>query len=243
MKKIILSVVAFLLTVAGTNATLPGEKMNLNQQATINPDQLTVVEGAEKIYFDFENYVVNQLPNGWSQYFSGNGNTDWKITDDNGNKVLAQLCSKNPDSYFNVIVNNQLVAKNMELSVRLKGVTGNHDQGGGFAWRFIDKNNYYIVRANPLEDNVVLYKVENGKRTDLPLLGKGRTYGIDVDKLGNDWNALKLLVKEDIFTVYLNGKELFKVQDSTFKNEGKTGFWTKADAVTYFDNFEMKILE
>jgi len=58
----------------------------------------------------------------------------------------------------------------MTLSVRLKGVNGNHDQGGGFIWRFTDKDNYYVVRSNPLENNVVLYKVENGKRTDLPLI-------------------------------------------------------------------------
>jgi len=86
---------------------------------------------------------------------------------------------------------------------------------------------------------VVLYKVENGKRSDLPLIGKGKTYGVDVPKLGNDWNTLKLVVKEDIFTVFLNGKELFKVQDTIFPDAGKTGFWTKADAVTYFDDFEI----
>ncbi|MCD6354306.1 MAG: hypothetical protein J7L95_02045, partial [Prolixibacteraceae bacterium] len=167
--------------------------------------------------------------------------TDWKITDDHGNKVLAQLYSKNPDSHFNIIVNNKLIAKDMELTVHLKGVTGKHDQGGGFVWRFIDKNNYYVVRANPLEDNVVLYKVENGKRSDLPLIGKGRTYGTPVDKLGNGWNTLRLSVKGSLFTIFLNGKELFKVKDTTFPNAGKTGLWTKADAVSYFDDFKITI--
>jgi hypothetical protein len=82
--------------------------------------------------------------------------------------------------------------------------------------------------------------MENGKRTDLPLVGKGRTYGIDVPPMGNTWHQLKLTVKGDLFTVYLDGKELFKVQDSTFTKAGKVGFWTKADAVTYFDDFEIE---
>jgi hypothetical protein len=194
---------------------------------------------AEKLKISFEEFSVGKLPAGWSQYFTGSGGTDWKVVDDKGNKVLAQLYSDNPNGHFNVVVNDNLTAKDMTLTVRLKGIKGNHDQGGGFVWRFIDKNNHYIVRANPLEDNVVLYKMENGKRTDLPLVGKGKTYGVKVPPLGNGWNNLKLTVKGDLFTVYLNDKELFKVQDTTFREAGKVGFWTKADAVTWFDDFEI----
>jgi hypothetical protein len=99
------------------------------------------------------------------------------------------------------------------------------------------------VRENPLEDNVVLYKVEKGVRTDLPLVGKGKTYGMDVPKLGHGWNTLELTVEDDLFTVYLNGKELYKVKDSTFTGKGKVGFWTKADAVSYFDDFEILVTD
>ncbi len=113
------------------------------------------------------------------------------------------------------------------------------DQGGGFVWRFIDADNYYVVRANPLEDNVVLYKVENGKRTDLPLINKGKTYGVDVEPLGNDWNDMKLTVVDNLFTVYLNNTQIFQVEDKTFTKAGKIGLWTKADAVTYFNDFQV----
>lgn len=217
-------------------------KLSKEQIQEINTESqfADTAKPVSSIKFDFENYATDKLPDGWSQYFSGSGGTDWKVINDNGNKVLAQLYSKNPNGHFNIVVNDSLEAKNMILSVRLKGITGKHDQGGGFVWRLINKDNYYVVRANPLEDNVVLYKVENGKRTDLPLIEKGRTYGVDVPKLGSGWNELKLVVKEAIFTVFLNGKALFKVQDTTFPNAGKTGFWTKADAVTYFDDFENK---
>ena len=86
----------------------------------------------------------------------------------------------------------------------------------------------------------MLYKVENGKRTDLPLIDKGRTYGVDVPPLGDTWHTMKLTVLDDLFTIYLDEKELFKVQDSTFPNPGKVGLWTKADAVTYFDDFKIE---
>lgn len=194
--------------------------------------------------FTFENEKLGILPANWSQYYTAKGNhTDWKIMDDQGNKVLAQVSFKHPNRHYNDVVFNKIQAKNMTLQVKIKGVKGKMDQGGGFIWRFIDKDNYYVVRANPLEDNVVLYKVKNGKRSDLPVLGKGRTYGVDVDPLGSGWNQLKLRVLDDLFTVFLNDKQLFQVKDATFTQAGKVGLWTKADAVTYFDDYEVKIIK
>jgi len=193
----------------------------------------------------FESGWAGHSPAGWSEYFTGEGTgTEWKIIDDNGNNVLAQVSMDNPSYHFNVAIMEDIKKmKNVEMSVRLKGVKGKMDRGGGFVWRFTSDNNYYVVRANPLEDNVVLYKVENGKRTDLPLVGKGRTYGVKVPPLGDGWNTLKLIVKDDLFTVYLNGKELFQVKDDTFRDAGEVGLRTKADAVTYFDNFEVRELK
>ncbi len=191
--------------------------------------------------FTFDHCESGKIPIGWSQYYTGKGEqTDWKILNDDGNKVLAQLSSDNPNYHFNEIVFNGFELKNVELKVKMKGVKGKKDQGGGFVWRFTDADNYYVVRANPLEDNVVLYKVKNGKRTDLPLVGKGKTYGVDVKPLGNDWNNLKLAVQDNLFTVYLNDKQIFQVTDDTFTKAGKIGLWTKADAVSYFDNFQVK---
>ncbi len=191
--------------------------------------------------FTFDNCEVGRLPEGWSEGFTGQGSgTHWAVTDDNGNKVLAQLSSDNPSYHFNVVVYDGLELTNPELEVRFKGVAGKTDQGGGFVWRFTDFDNYYIVRANPLEDNVVLYKVEKGKRTDLPLVGQGRTYGMKVEPLGNDWNTLKLTVQDDLFTVWLNGKKLYEVRDTTFTGAGKIGLWTKADAVTWFDDLHVQ---
>ncbi len=194
--------------------------------------------------FTFENYEPGKIPSGWTQYYTGKSHTtDWKIVNDGGNKVLAQLSEEDVSGHFNEIVYDNFKVKNVELKVKIKGVKGERDQGGGFVWRFIDANNHYIVRANPLEDNVVLYKMENGKRTDLPLIGKGKTYGVDVEPLGSGWNDLKLTAVDNIFTVYLNDKKLFQVDDKTFAEAGKVGLWTKADAVTYFDDFQVKSIK
>ena len=200
------------------------------------------VQRQRTIRFDFDNYAVNQLPKKWSQAYTGRGGTDWKVIEEEGNKVFAQLYSNNPNNHFNIAINDSISAKNVILTARLKGVKGDEDQGGGFVWRYKYKNNYYVVRANPLEDNVVLYKVENGKRTDLPLVDRGKTYGVKVPAMGNSWHTLKLAVNENVFTVSLDNKALFVVEDNTFTSEGKVGFWTKADAVTYFDDFEVGIL-
>lgn len=201
------------------------------------------VQPQKTIRFNFDNYAVDQRPEGWSQAYTGSGGTDWKVIEENGNKVFAQLYSNNPNSHFNITTHDSISATNVILTVRLKGVKGEKDQGGGFVWRYTDKGNYYVVRANPLEDNVVLYKVENGKRTDLPLVGKGKTYGMEVASMGSSWHTLKLSAIGNMFTVYFDDQELFKVEDNTFTKAGKVGLWTKADAVTYFDDLEIDLVE
>ncbi len=225
-----------IMLLAGCNQTKSIDVKTNSKEVSEAKEVIPVLES--DTLFSFSNYELGKIPKGGSEYFTGRGSTtEWKVVDDNGTKVLAQLSADNPNYHFNEIVFDGFKIKNVELSVKLKGVDGQMDQGGGFVWRFIDVDNYYVVRANPLEDNVVLYKVKNGIRKDLPLVGKGRTYGTDVEPLGSGWNDLKLTVVEDLFTVYLNDKEIFKVKDETFTKAGKVGFWTKADAVTYFKEF------
>lgn len=204
----------------------------------------SVAQSNNNYEFSFDSYKKGKLPKDWTQFFNGKGtHTDWKIANEGDNLVMAQLSADNPNLHFNVVVNNNVILKNGELSVKLKALRGKYDQGGGLVWRMQDKNNYYIVRYNPLEDNIVLYKMQNGKRSDLPLVGKGRTYGVKVKADGHKWNTIKVKVQGDLFTVYFNDKEVFKVKDTTFTKAGKIGLWTKADAVTYFDDLKVKKLK
>ena len=127
-------------------------------------------------------------------------------------------------------------AADVDLSVRFKPVSGRVDQAAGLVWRFQNEDNYYIVRANALEDNVVLYKVENGQRTDLPLKGEGRTYGKKSDVPSGQWSTLRVTATGRLFEVYSERCEAVRRRGRTFSKSGKVGVWTKADSVTQFDD-------
>ncbi len=127
-------------------------------------------------------------------------------------------------------------ATDVDVSVRFRPVSGRVDQAGGLVWRYQNEDNYYIVRANALEDNVVLYKVQNGERTDLPVKGEGRTYGKSAEVPAAQWSTLRVVATGPRFEVYFNGTKLYEVEDSTFKGTGRVGVWTKADSITQFDD-------
>jgi hypothetical protein len=122
--------------------------------------------------------------------------------------------------------------------VAFKTVDGAVDQEAGIVWRYQDPNNHYIVRVNALEENAVLYKVENGVRQSIAPTGlPSRSYGVKHDIAGGRWNTLKIEFQASSFIVFLNGERLFETEDQTFMKAGKTGLWTKADSMTYFDEF------
>ncbi len=183
--------------------------------------------------FNFENYQLGQTPPGWSVSLTGRGKMcSWSILSDNGNKVLAQTSSETSDYRFNIVTNNTLSYKDVEISVRFKAVKGNGDQGGGPVWRYVDENNYYVARANPLENNYRLYKVVNGNRIQLKSANIKMTDG--------KWYNLKIVMKGNNIQCYFNGKPKLQATDNTFKNAGKIGLWTKSDAATWFDELNIQ---
>jgi hypothetical protein len=123
------------------------------------------------------------------------------------------------------------------VEVKLKPLSGKEDQAGGIVWRFQDGNNYYVVRANALEDNVVLYKTVNGKRSSLQVKGRMFGYGVDADVPQGKWSTLRVEFTGNLFTVFFQGRKLFQVEDDTFRDAGAVGLWTKADSVTLFGDF------
>jgi hypothetical protein len=194
------------------------------------------VSNSQTKQFDFENYKIDNFSSDWSMNFTGKKGEKchWNIIDDSGNKVIAQLTKKNPGYHFNVIANNNINYKDVEISVKFKGIEGEEDQGGGPVWRYIDENNYYIARANPLEDNYRLYKVVDGNRKEL------KSANIEIKT--NQWYNIKIIMKGDNIKCYFNDKLELETKDKTFTKAGKIGLWTKADAVTYFDNLKVKNL-
>jgi hypothetical protein len=193
---------------------------------------------AETRKIEFSQDAVDQPPKGFEfGYTAGVGKPGkWVVQADGGNKVLAQADADSTRSRFPVAVLSDISAADVDLSVRFKPISGRVDQAAGLVWRYQNQDNYYIVRANALEDNVVLYKVEGGKRTDLPLKGEGRRYGKKSEVPAGQWSTLRIVANGPRFEVYFNGSELYEVEDKTFSQPGKVGVWTKADSVTQFDD-------
>jgi hypothetical protein len=193
---------------------------------------------ADSRTIDFSADVVGQPPAGFSFAHTANLGAPgrWVVHADGSNRFLVQTEADNTRARFPVAVVTDLTAADVDASVRFKPVSGRVDQAGGLVWRYRDQDNYYIVRANALEDNVVLYKVENGTRTDLPVKGEGRTYGKKTDVPAGQWSTLRIVANGALFEVSLNGTKLYEVEDHTFTEPGKIGVWTKADSVTQFDD-------
>lgn len=180
---------------------------------------------------DFDKFATGKTPPGFSTALTGGGGpVSWVIQEDStspgGGKVLAQMSTDKTDYRFPLCIYDKATAKDVEVSVRFKAVAGKVDQAAGLVARFQDKDNYYITRANALEDNVRLYKVVGGDRKQFA--------GVKAKVSSGQWHALKLEVKGKHFEVFFDDKLLFEADDDTFTEAGKVGLWTKADSVTYF---------
>ena len=197
----------------------------------------TVVQGASR-KVDFSDDAVGQPPKGFEFGYTAKTGAPgkWIVQAEGANKYLAQLDADNTRARFPVAVVSDISAADVDLSVRFRPMSGRVDQAAGLVWRYRDQDNYYIVRANALEDNMVLYKVEDGKRTDLAVKGAGRTYGKKVEVPAKQWSTLRVVANGRLFEVYFNGTKLYDVEDATFTQPGKVGVWTKADSVTQFDD-------
>ena len=178
-------------------------------------------------------------PDGFTFWRTGDGDVgDWRVLEDpsaSDRQVIAQM-SKDPTDYrFPLAVYRPISAKNVDVVLRLKPVGGTVDQAGGIIVRLTTPDDYYVVRANALEDNVRFYRMVKGQRQQLD--------GANIKIASNEWHTLGLRAENDQFTISFDGSELFSTMDSTFVGSGKVGLWTKADSVTYFDGIAITPLE
>ena len=150
-------------------------------------------------------------------------------------KALAQLGTDRTDLRFPLAIHRSTPPANVEATTRFKAVAGKVDQAGGLAVRLRDPGNYYVTRANALEDNVRFYRVVNGRRQQLA--------SADVKVSAGEWHTLTLRAEGNHFTVSFDEKELFAATDRTFAGPGKVALWTKADSVTRFEWLSIKPLE
>ncbi len=188
-----------------------------------------------EILMDFEKDDLGKPPAGFVTALTGGGGpVTWVVQEDDkapsGKKVLAQSSADSTDYRFPLCVLKDFSAKDVEVSAHFKPVAGQVDQAGGLVARYRDKDNYYIVRANALEDNVRLYHVVKGDRRQFA--------AVNTKVASGQWHTLKLSIKGNHFQVFFNDRPLFEADDDTFKEAGSAGLWTKADSVTRFDNFK-----
>jgi hypothetical protein len=191
----------------------------------------------------FDNAAPGEVPPGWTVAMTHSGGAPkWEIVrDDSGPHppmVFAQTSRDQTSGRFPLAIWDRAMLRDGAVSVAFKAVAGNIDRAAGIVWRYKDPNNYYIVRANALENNVVLYKVEAGVRLSIAPKGlPSRSYGVKHEVPSSRWNTLRVVFKQSLFTVFFDGDRLFEAEDQTFKDAGKVGLWTKADSVTYFADF------
>ena len=189
---------------------------------------------AQGMKLDFEKDEVGKAPSGFSFALTGQGKAGvWIVRKDDqahGN-VLVQTDADTTDYRFPVAVYDSVTARDVDLSVQFKALSGKGDQGAGLVWRYRDQNNYYITRCNALEDNCTIYHVVNGRR--VAFLNQ------NVKVASNVWHTLGVEAVGDHFVVTYDSRKVLDARDTTFKDAGKVGLWTKADSVIAFDDFSI----
>jgi hypothetical protein len=194
----------------------------------------------DEVVVDFEDMAAGAAPDGFTTGLTGEGKpVHWIVVEDDsapgGTRTLAETSGDAISYRFPLAIYDGLVAKDVDVSVSFKPISGEVDQAAGLMVRVLDTDNYYIARANALEDNVRLYKVVDGDREQFA--------GVDTAVEQGQWQTLRLRAEGDRFEVSLNGDVLFSATDDTFSQEGKVGLWTKADSLTHFDDLAIRRIQ
>ena len=178
---------------------------------------------------NFDTAETGKPPSGWTATQTGSGSAKWAVVQDASAPSTPNVLKQSGQATYPVCLKDDTSIKDGFVEVKFKAISGKEDQAGGLIWRAKDANNYYVARANALEDNVTIYHTINGRRTE-----KKRS---NMKVPTNQWHTLRVDFQANHFTVTFNGQKALEWDDETFKDPGKVGVWTKADSVTLFDDF------
>jgi hypothetical protein len=187
----------------------------------------------------FDTFPLGKTPPGWTVAMTNRGRApQWEVRKDGSAAtqpyVLAQVSTDPTGDRSPLAILDNMALRDGDVSVRIKLVSGQAVQAGGLIWRYRDANNYYLARASALEQNVAVFKVQNGQRIRI-LPGVKH----DLPANGHGWAILKVSVRGNRFQVYLDHRRILQGADNTFSGPGGVGLWTVADSVTYFDDFRV----
>jgi len=178
---------------------------------------------------NFDTAEAGKAPAGWTATQTGTGHATWAVVRDDSAPSKPNVLKQSGQATYPVALKDDTNLKDGFVEVKFKALSGKEDQAGGLVWRARDANNYYIARANALENNVTIYHTIDGRRTE-----KKRAR---MTVAANQWHTLRVEFEGAHFIVRLNGQTALEWDDQTFKDPGKLGVWTKADSVTEFDDF------
>lgn len=190
----------------------------------------------KEITYNFDSDAVGKLPSSFHTALTGRGVApQWSVQADPSSpskpNVLAQTSSDKTDYRFPLAIADDGSFKDLALDVRFKAISGEVDRAAGLVFRLKDANNYYIARANALENNYNLYHVVDGQRREIT--------GSRVKVASGEWHQLRVEAVGNKITCYYDGEKKIETTDNTFKDAGEIGLWTKADSVTYFDDLHV----
>ena len=188
---------------------------------------LAVTAYADTVNFD--NEKPGTLPPHWVGTQTGRGTAKWTIEKADDAPSKPNVLKQSGKATFPVCIKDDTKVKDGFVEVKFKPVAGKEDQAGGVIWRCKDADNYYIARANALEDNVSIYRTIGGKRVAFKSVNTKVASGV--------WHTLRADFYSSHFTVTFDGTKVIEADDASFSDAGKVGVWTKADSVTLFDDF------
>jgi hypothetical protein len=186
-----------------------------------------VSRAAETVGFDM--MTNGQPPTGWLCTQTGPGKSQWTVVTDDSAPSKPKVLKQSGQAAYPVALRQGTELRDGFVEIKFKPVAGEEDQAGGVIWRARDADNYYIARANALENNVTIYHTAGGKRVSFK--------NVKTKVASNVWHRLRVEFTRDRFVVYFNGARVIDAEDDTFSEAGQVGVWTKADSVTLFDDF------
>jgi hypothetical protein len=236
MKWIFAALAAGVLAVSAWALFESPRSMRFSASAAPGENSAPLQSAGASFIYNFDSDAVGKVPAKFHTGRTGQGaESTWAVMADptapSKPNVAAQTSTDKTDYRFPLLISDEGSFKDLELSVKFKAVAGSVDRAGGLVFRLKDANNYYLVRANALEDNYRLYHVVDGKRRQFA--------GANFKVTSGEWHELKVECVGNKIICYYDGVKKIEATDDTFKDAGKVGLWTKADSVTYFDNLKV----
>ena len=182
---------------------------------------------AETVNFDQD--AVGKLPAGWICGVTGRGYPVWQVEADTSAPSKPKVLRQSGVGTYPWCIKSGTSVTDGYVEVKFKSISGKDDQAGGVVWRWKDKENYYVARANAMENNVSLYYTTEGRRNTIKY--------VDAPVAKGAWHVLRTEFAGANIKVYLNGKLYIDVSDKRITGPGAVGVWTKADSDTAFDDF------